>query len=1455
MENNTPINQRRAELSSAKRALLEQRLRGARGGGTEADPPIPRRTGSDPVPLSFVQQRLWFLSQLEPQNPFYNIYGTALLIGTLDIGVLERSIVMLLERHESLRTFFPVVDGQASAVVLPASSFRLEQIELGPLPEDRYEAVLRAEVEALMLQPFNLAGGLLFRAILLRLDAQHHGILFLMHHIIADGWSIGIFNHEFALCYQALAQGRAPTLSALPIQYADYAVWQHNWLQGAVLERHLSHWRRQLADSQPLFPLPTDFPRPPVQTFVGAHYHFPLSPERVAALTALGRQEGATLFMTLLAAFQILLGRYSGQDDILVGTPSANRTRPELEGLIGMFVSTLALRVNLGDQPSFRELLRRVRNVTAAAYEHQDLPFEQLLEELKHPRSLSYSPIFQIFFALQNVPTPPVDLPRLRISRFETGNNSVKFDLTLNIEEMSGGGLMACFDYRTDLFLPATIERMAEHYQILLDAILADPEQTITRLPLLTVAERQQLLGAWNATGAPFAATTCIHQHFEAQAARTPQATALVAGSVDLSYAELNQRANQLAHYLRRHGVGPESYVAVCLHRSPEAIVSLLAVLKAGGAYIPLDPHAPAERLAFILADAQPRAVITDAAHSERFTSAAVGVSATPAPILIQVDVDSAPIAAEPATNPVAGVQPANLAYLIYTSGSAGQPKGVMIAHQALVHYAEAARAMYGLTAADRVLQFASLSFDTSVEEIYPTLTSGATLVLRDEAMLATAASFIRQAEAWELTVISLPTAYWHELTLQLPELRRSLPPTLRLVIIGGEEALAERVALWRQHVPEQVRLVNTYGPTETTVVATICGIDELPSEVPSVPIGRPIQNVQTYVLDQHMQPVPVGVPGELYIGGAGVARGYLNRPDLTAARFLPNPFIDSDTEACAAERLYRTGDRVRYRPDGALEFLGRSDFQVKIRGFRIEPGEIEQRLSEHPEVEAAAVVVYEPQPGDRRLAAYVATPRTDGGFPAELRMFLKTRVPDYMLPALLVPLTSLPLTSSGKLDRSALPAPEETGLAQQAAYVPPEDALQAQLVRIWESILNRESISITDNFFELGGNSLLSMRLMARIEERMGQSLPLRTLYAAPTIKEFTAYLHERGWPGVLRLVDDLPEIRSPLVKIQPNGPRRPFFFVAPLGGIVPANVLVGFMDLVPYFGLDQPFYGLQLPSVAQPLLKHLDSNHMSDSAELARHVLEFAPSRRIIEDGAAQCIAAMREVQPHGPYLLGGFCSGGIVALEIAQQLRQQGEEIGFLGLLDTSAALTAGLQADQSEAALLAFARQRIAPQIERIEAPDTGDIAWFIRKDLGWATMKKDLEVVYEELNRLDPQDYWSYCVNELKHAGTVTPDTTEQEIYRLFQMFQVNKIGSSYVLSTYPLHVSDHHISLFLSEQAELDGDPTQDWAALTSTPIDLRLVPGDHGTLFLEPHIQNLAQQLLDKFAMVDQPV
>jgi thioesterase domain-containing protein/aryl carrier-like protein len=634
-------------------------------------------------------------------------------------------------------------------------------------------------------------------------------------------------------------------------------------------------------------------------------------------------------------------------------------------------------------------------------------------------------------------------------------------------------------------------------------------------------------------------------------------------------------------------------------------------------------------------------------------------------------------------------------------------------------------------------------------------------------------------------------------------------------------------------------------------VVATLYPVSASTADLPSVPIGRPLPNVQTYVLDPYGQPVPVGVPGELAIGGAGVAWGYLNQPDLTATRFLPNPFTSPDTGASPGDRLYRTGDRVRYRPDGCLEFLGRSDFQVKIRGFRIEPGEIEQRLREHVDVEAAVVIVHEPLPGDRQLVAYIATPRTDEAFLTELRAFLKTRVPSYMLPALIIPLDTLPLTPSGKLDRRALPAPEHTGLSQHVTYTPPEDALQAQLVRIWESTLNRHPISITDNFFEIGGNSLLSIRLMARIEERMGQSLPLRTLYAAPTIKELVAYLHERGWPGVLRLVDDLPQIHSPLVKIQPNGSRQPFFFVAPLGGVVPANVLVGFMDLVPYFGLDQPFYGLQLPGVAQPLLKLLDSNHLPDAAELSRYVLEFAPSRRIIEDGAAQCIAAMRQIQPEGPYLIGGFCSGGIVALEIAQQLRQQGEDISFLALLDTSAKLTAGAQADQSEAGLLAFARQRIAPEIARIEVPATHDIAWFIRRDLGWASMEKDLEVIREELAGLAPQDYWSYCLKELKDARVVGQDATEQEIYRLFQIYQVNLLSINYVLATYVPQVRDQHISLFMSEGDTSGVDPTQGWGALATTPIDLHIIPGDHGTLFLEPHIQVLAQQLLDKFAMV----
>ncbi|MEG3971751.1 amino acid adenylation domain-containing protein, partial [Microcoleus sp. T2B6] len=911
------------------------------GKSVEALPllPIPR---SESIPLSFAQTRLWFLDRLQPDSAFYNIPLALRLFGQLNIAALQSSINEIIQRHEALRTNFAIVGDQPVQVIASTLSFQLEVVNLLHLSESQreIEAKRLATVEA--NRPFNLEQEPLLRGEVLQLGEKEYLLLLTMHHIISDGWSLGVFVKELTKLYQAFCTGKPPVLPELPVQYADFAVWQRQWLTGEILETQIHYWKEQLKNAPNLLELPTDRARPAVQTFRGGYYYAAFSKELSAELAILGKRAGVTLFMTLFAAFQTFLYRYSGQDDIVVGTPVAGRNRRELEGLIGFFVNTLVLRTDLGGNPSFEQLLDRVREVALQGYTHQDLPFEQLVEALQPTRNLSYTPLFQVMFALDDAGVPSMELLDLAVSSYSVEIVTAKFDLSLSMEN-TADGLVAEWEYNSDLFDETTIVRMAAHFQTLLEGIVANSKQAISELPLLTPGERQQLLVEWNNTAKDYPQEKCIHQLFEEQVERTPDAVAVVFEEKQLTYRELNAKANQLANYLRSLGVGPEVLVGICVERSLEMIIGLLGILKAGGAYVPLDPNYPSERLAFMLEDSSVPVLLTQERLVEKLPQHSACV--------ICLDSEWEKIAVNSKENPSIPLKPKNLAYVIYTSGSTGKPKGVLIHHESLVNYTTVASAEYRIQKCDRILQFSSISFDVSAEEIYTSLTSGATLVLRTDSMLDSIEGFLQKCKNWEITVMALPTAYWYELTAFLSQETLALPPSLRLVIIGGEKALPDRLKTWLECVGERVRLVNNYGPTEATVGATICDLSVADTKLKELPIGRPLGNVQTYILDGNRQPVPIGIPGELHIGGAGLARGYLNRPDLTDERFIPNPFTDLPTS-----RLYKTGDLARYLPDGNIEYLGRIDDQVKVRGFRIELGEIEAALSQHPNLLQVAV-------------------------------------------------------------------------------------------------------------------------------------------------------------------------------------------------------------------------------------------------------------------------------------------------------------------------------------------------------------------------------------------------------------------------------------------------------------------------------------------------------------------
>ncbi|WP_447980433.1 amino acid adenylation domain-containing protein [Candidatus Nitrospira bockiana] len=1088
------------------------------------------REGVYVFPMSFAQQRLWFLAQLEPDSSSYHMPVALRIVGALDVAAMEQSLREIIRRHEVLRTTCATIDGQPVQVIGADPSVPLSIVDLRGTPEADREAAVERLARQEAQRPFDLTKGPLLRVHLVRLGGLDQVLLLIIHHIIFDGWSAAILAQEFAAIYPALAAGRPSSLPPLPIQYADFAHWQRQWLQGPMRDRELAYWRDRLAGAPDRLELPTDRPRPAVQRYRGARYRFALPSGVVERLESLAREQGATLFMALLAGFQILLGRYSGQRDFCIGTPIANRPRLELEGLIGFFVNTLVLRARLEGHPSTLEVLGRARETVLEAQAHQDLPFEQLVEALQPARALSHSPLVQVMFALEHR-VPPLEIPGLSIHLFDVDPGAAPFELSLEIVP-GPSEYQAILEYSTDLFEEGTIRRMANHFLLVLDGMTARPEVPVDDLPLLTEEERAQFLiassaldtphsalpiplcGASPALGTPHSALRthpCVHELIEAQAVRTPEAIAVALEDRALTYRELDARANRLARELRRRGVGPDVLVGLCLERSIEMIVGLLGILKAGGAYVPIDPTHPKARTAAVFNDAGVRLVLTQERCLAQLPDAGIEC--------LCLDRDWSVIARHPGEPGASGVQPENLAYVLYTSGSTGRPKGVLITHGSLASYVRYAREAFGLEPSDRVLQFASVTFDASAEEIYPCLASGAALVLRTDGMLESVPAFVRACAHWGITVLDLPTMYWHELTARLAG-EVQVPPALRLTIIGGEQARADRLALWAGSVGRACRLLNTYGPTETTIVATCADLTGAAAADP-VPIGRAVAQAQAYVLNGTMQPVPIGVPGELYIGGAGLARGYLNRPDLTAETFVPDPF-----GAAPGGRLYRTGDRVRRRADGQLEFLGRIDHQIKLRGLRIELGEIEAQLRAHPAVRDAVVLLRE-ESGARRLVAYVVG--EPAGSANELRRFLQDRLPDYMVPAAFVFLSALPQTPAGKVDRSALPAPAILTRREGAPRLPSTRA-EAVLAEIWSGVLGKSDITVHDNFFELGGDSILSLQVVARARDA-GLRLTPRQIFQHQTIAELASVA---GEPGT-RAVDHVsPGAEVPLTPIQ---------------------------------------------------------------------------------------------------------------------------------------------------------------------------------------------------------------------------------------------------------------------------------------------------------------------------------
>ncbi|MFB1485352.1 amino acid adenylation domain-containing protein, partial [Corallococcus sp. RDP092CA] len=1352
--------------------LIDQALQAGAGTQAPAIVPLPRE---GQLPLSFAQQRLWFLHQLDASSPAYNVPMVLRLKGSLDVMALEQSFTELVRRHESLRTSFHVVNGQATQVIHLAVSLPLAVINLSDIPEpERHEEVRRlADEEA--VHPFQLATGPLLRVKLLKLDEEEHILLLVMHHIVSDGWSMGVLVREMAAFYESFANGRTPVLPELPVQYADYAGWQRGWLQGEVLEKQLGYWKRQLTGAPSALELPTDRPRPAVQTSNGGSVPVKLGRELTEALKTLALKEGTTPFMVLLAAWQTLLSRYSGQDDISVGTPIAGRQRAETEGLIGFFVNTLVLRTTLDGDPTFRELLGRVRETTLGAYAHQEVPFEKLVEALAPTRDTSRTPLFQVSMTLQNAPEAALPLTDLTLEGVEVEHRTAKFDLALGLGE-TANGLEGGLEFNTDLFDASTAERIARHLGVLLEGIAANPDARLHQLPLLTPEDRAQVVAGWN-THERFPVDACLHSIFEAQVARTPGAVAVTYGEQRLTYRELDRRANQLAHHLRSLGVGPEVLVGLAVERSLELMVGLLAILKAGGAYLPMDPAYPRERLEFMVEDARVPVVLTQQHLLDVVPSGAAK--------RLCLDSDAAQWASAPTTPPDSGVAPHHLAYVIYTSGSTGRPKGAQIEHAQVVRLFDGTKHWFDFGAKDVWTLFHSYAFDFSVWEMWGALLYGGRLVVVPYEVSRAPADFHALLKREGVTVLNQTPSAFRQLIQH--EERAGDPEglSLRTVVFGGEALEFGSLRPWyARHADDAPVLVNMYGITETTVHVTYRALKAADAEGGrGSEVGQPIPDLQVYVLDAHGQPVPPGVTGELYVGGDGLGRGYLGRPELTAQRFIPDPFSRRP-----GARLYRSGDLARWRPNGTLEYLGRADFQVKVRGFRIELGEIEAGLLSHPSVREAVALVREDVPGDKRLVAYlVGAPGQAVAGAQELREQLRRTLPEYMVPAAFVTLDALPLTSNGKVDRRALPAPDTTR-TEASTRVVARTPLQLQLVRIWEETLGVSPIGIRDDFFDLGGHSMLAVQLMGRIQQATGRNLPLASLFQASTVEQLAALLEQeaRAW--------------SPLVALKPEGTRPPLFCVHPAGGGV-----LCYVDLARELDADQPCYGLQARG--------------TEGEEPLGTVAEMA----------ALYLASVRQVQPHGPYHLAGWSLGGIIAFEMARQLRAEGEEVALLASID-------------------AYTVQHMVPdkQPEQVlEEMLTSELTFMLATTTGGDPME-----LRERISRMTQAERVNYFYEVGSQSDSQIAEVGVDRVRNLYRVFEF----TSRAFTSYDAKPLDGKLVLLRASQRP-DTREDHGWEGLVSGGVEVVDMPGSHMTMMRKPLIANVAKELQARIGSWTAPV
>lgn len=1335
-----------------KRALLEQLLREKAGQPAS-------------VPLSSGQERLWFLDRLQPNSPLYNIPTALRLTGELNEGALRDALNEIVRRHEALRTTFGSVDGAPVQKVNPPAEVPFAAVDLSQAANGSRDAEMRRHIREISAQPFDLSRDVMIRAKLIRLAPEEHVLVVVAHHIAADEWSLRVLFKELSLLYEARVTGREMTLPELPIQYSDYAEWQREFLQSPVYNERLDYWRKQLAGCTPSLELPSDNSRSNSDAHRGRMASHFVQPQTLDAIKGLSRRENATLFMTLLAAFNVLLHRYTRQDDILVGSPIAGRTRTETEELIGFFVNTIVLRTQLRDDLPFTELLKQVRETTLGAYAHQDAPFEKLVEALHPERSASGSPLVQVMFAFESGYVNEQLLPGLRVEPIDAETGTAKFDLTfVTLEEH--GGLRLVAEYDSDLLSAAMIQRFLGHFERLLASIAAQPERAIGKHEFIGAAEKQRLLVEWNNTKRAFPRNKSIPELVEESVAAHPKASAISYHGVTMTYADLNARANQVASRLRREGVTRGGFVGLLMEPSCEAVVAMLGIMKAGAAYVPLDPAYPQERLAFMLRDNGAKVTV---AHEK--LSRLIGLGQTE---FLFLDSTFGNLRDESADNHSTYPEATDVAYVIYTSGSTGLPKGLCVAHRSVARLVRNTDYV-DIQPTDVIAQGSSQSFDASIFEIWGALMNGARVagIKKDDLINPKSLHEILRKE--RVSIIFVTTALFNQLASEAP---RIFEP-LRYVFFGGEACNPNAVASVLKNGPPQ-NLVHVYGPTETTVFATHYPVREVRDGVKTIPIGHPIANTTGYVVDTSGNLAPIGVPGELWLGGDCVAVGYLNRPELTREKFIPDPFNGQE-----GARLYRTGDLVRRREDGAIEFLGRIDNQVKIRGFRIELGEIEAAVLKHATVRRAAVLAREDKAGDKKLVAYVEPNPGKQADAADLKSYLKQSLPDFMIPSAIIVLENLPLSPNGKIDRKSLPAPEWK--ASERVFQAAADEIEQRIAKIWEHTLGIQPIGVTDNFFDLGGHSLLAVKVFAQFEKVFERKLPLATLFKAPTIRQLAEII--RG--------DSKPQAWSTIVDIQPKGSKKPIFWVHSLGGDGGGGFFY-YRRLATLLGEDQPSFGIRSPQ---------------------------EPFDRI-ESMAAYYIRALKEMQPRGPYQLGGFCFGGIVAYEMARQLEMAGEKVSLLAVLES-----APPNLDKLQARLPRSARFSIENVYENL-------------RDFVSHSPSEQVAMVKRKARKMR---------DKLSHRNG---NGAQQPPPALKDLIDMSKYPKDYVkyaethwkaLESYVPGPYGGTIHLFRARKQPLRiTDPSLGWNIVAPGRVHVEVIPGTHETMVTEPHVQVLAEKVIE---------